>query len=183
MGGSQLAVLLQVLPKTCNCWCCSGVWSQTAHTLFFRLLSSSLETTLPSSSSTRRKKKGEFATHIAADGLITTLPGKGGIAMTTGHEGQRKHDGFKLAALTSHHQGAVGWSGVVPEEGQRGPRGEKRGLRSADTSFDGGFSALFSLKTRPPPVAALSSLCLQCVPPARVGQGIPRSNRRAVPDA
>lgn len=68
--GSPLAVLLQVLPKTCNCWCCPR---RDTHCFSFAVcLSSLLETKSPVVVVNPGKKENLSATHIAADGLITT---------------------------------------------------------------------------------------------------------------
>lgn len=160
--GSPLAVLLQVLPKACNCWCCPlCCWgSQTDGThIVFRLLSSSLETSLPSlSSPSTRKKMENLQTHIAADGLMIT---------TTTLEKRGHRDDNRAAAETqwfqtcSSHEspsrtGAVGWSGVVPEEGQQR---EKKGVALGRQTFDGGFFLLCTslLEPRPPPSSPVAA--------------------------
>lgn len=90
-------------------------------------------------------------THIAADGLMIT---------TTTLEKRGHRDDNRAAAETqwfqtcSSHEspsrtGAVGWSGVVPEEGQQR---EKKGVALGRQTFDGGFFLLCTsvLEPRPP---------------------------------
>lgn len=165
--GSPLAVLLQVLPKACNCWCCPplllGVTNgRDTHCFSFAVVVARNKSPVVVVA-VNPEKMENLQTHVAADGLMIT---------TTTLEKRGHRDDNRAAAETrwfqtcSSHEspsrtGAVGWSGVVPEEGQQR---EKKGVALGRQTFDGGFLLLCTslLEPRPPPsspVAAPSKKC------------------------